>query len=150
LSINMTLVWAAARHAPALGWDEWKRMSLANHEATYPEIWEGTLSGPDCYNAPESSRPGRTWAMPGTTVCMQAFPVNNGHAHAQPILSYLRLLGVEPTDTGALRVGSGDGSYASSTFTRNLDGSGRVSALGPVVIESVNGRVEGGAGEVAW
>ena len=95
-SINMTLVWAAARHAPALGWDEWKRLSLAGHEATYPDVWEGTLSGPDCYNAPESPRAGRTWGVPG--IRMQAFPVNNGHAHAQPLLSYLRLLGVEPTE----------------------------------------------------
>jgi hypothetical protein len=147
-SINMTLIWAAARHAPALGWDEWKRLSLAGHEAAYPDIWEGTVSGPDCYNAPESPRAGRTWGMPG--ISMQAFPVNNGHAHAQPLLSYLRLLGVEPTDDGALRAGAGDGSFASATFTRNADGSGRLHALGPVVVETASGRVEGGPGEVAW
>lgn len=149
LSINMTLVWAAARHAPAMGWDEWKRMSLANHEATYPDVWEGTLSGPDCYNAPESATPGRTWGWAGAPFAMQAFPVNNGHAHAQPILAYLRLLGVEPTGDGSLLVGSGGGSFVTRTFTRHADGSGRLAARGPVVIETVNGRVVG-TGEVAW
>jgi glycosyl hydrolase family 36 len=146
-SINMTLVWAAARHAPALGWDEWQRSQLAAHEAAYPGEWEGTVSGPDCYNAPESPRAGRTWGMPG--ISMQHFPVNNLHSHAQPVFSYLRLLGIEPTATGALRVGSGDGSYASRTFARAADGHGRVTAAGPVVIESAHGRVEG-SGEVAW
>jgi hypothetical protein len=81
---------------------------------------------------------------------MQAFPVNNGHAHAQPLLSYLRLLGVEPAPDGSLRVGSGDGSFASATFTRNVDGSGRLLARGPVVIDSTRGRVEGDGGEVTW
>ena len=53
-SIQMTLVWAAARVSPATGWDEWRRMSPGSHTAAYPDIWEGTLSGPDAYNAPES------------------------------------------------------------------------------------------------
>ena len=61
-SINMTLIWAAARVSPDMAWDEWRRMTLASHAAAYPEIWEGTLSGPDAWNAPESTRPGRTWA----------------------------------------------------------------------------------------
>src|SRR5262249_6737677 len=91
-AINMTLIWAASRIDPALAWDEWNRMSLATHGATYPDIWEGTLSGPDSWNAPESPRAGRTWATP--TLAMQGFPVNNLHSHAQPLLAYLRLLGV--------------------------------------------------------
>ncbi|MFA5788128.1 MAG: hypothetical protein WDA71_14290, partial [Actinomycetota bacterium] len=61
-AISMTLVWAAARVDRALGWDEWSRMTLTAHSQAYPAIWEGTLSGPDCFNAPESERPGRTWA----------------------------------------------------------------------------------------
>src|SRR5207344_540556 len=86
--------------------DEWRRMSLASHTAAYPDVWEGTLSGPDSWNAPESIRPGRTWSA-APTFAMQAFPVNNMHSHAQPLLAYLRLLGVEPTARGTLAVGSG-------------------------------------------
>src|SRR5512144_2271258 len=99
----MTLIWAAPRVPNALAWDEWRRMTLAGHTAAYPGIWEGTLSGPDSYNAPESQRPGRTWGSP--LLAMQAFPVNNMHSHAQPLLAFLRLLGVEPTARGSLAVG---------------------------------------------
>ena len=38
-SINMTLVWAAARYRPAMAKDEWRRMLLANHARHYPTEW---------------------------------------------------------------------------------------------------------------
>ncbi|MFC4008899.1 GH36-type glycosyl hydrolase domain-containing protein [Nonomuraea purpurea] len=95
-AINMTLVWAAAEHLPELAWDWWRRMTLAAHTAAYPDIWEGTLSGPDAYLAPETGRPGRTWDLADVGVAMQAYPVANLHSHSQPLLAYLRLLGVEP------------------------------------------------------
>ncbi|MFI6790658.1 GH36-type glycosyl hydrolase domain-containing protein [Nonomuraea sp. NPDC050383] len=93
---NMTLIWAAADHVPELGWQWWRRMSLAAHAAAYPDVWEGTLSGPDAYLAPETDRPGRTWDLAGLGIAMQAYPVANLHSHSQPLLAYLRLLGVEP------------------------------------------------------
>jgi hypothetical protein len=98
----MTLVWAAARVAPAMAWDAWRRMTLGAHTAAYPAIWEGTLSGPDSWNGPESTRPGRTWSA-APAFAMQAFPVNNSHSHAQPLLAYLRLLGIEPTPSARSR-----------------------------------------------
>jgi hypothetical protein len=147
-SINMTLVWAAARVSPALAWDEWRRMGLTAHTEAYPDIWEGTLSGPDAWNAPESHRAGRTWAAP-PTFAMQAFPVNNMHSHAQPLLAYLRLLGVEPTSRGTLAVGDG-ARFRSKIFRLARDGHGRVSARGPVVLETTHGTVRGGPGSVDW
>jgi hypothetical protein len=146
LSINTTLIWAAARLAPELAWDEWRRMSLRNHARHYPEVWEGTLSGPDAYNAPESPRPGRTWKS--QAFAMQAFPVNNLHSHSQPLLAYLRLLGVEPTPNGTLAVGRG-GEYSSRVFSLREDGSGRLRSTGEVQLETVRGPVRG-RGEVAW
>jgi hypothetical protein len=95
-SINMTLIWAAARYDQDLGWEEWRRMTLHAHSTAYPGIWSGTLSGPDAYLPPESDRPGETWAWPDLGIAMQAYPVANLHSHAQPLLAYLRLLGVEP------------------------------------------------------
>ena len=148
-SINMTLIWAAARVYPELAWNEWRRMTLTAHQEVYPDIWEGTLSGPDEYNAPESPRAGHTWAIPALNIGMQAFPVNNLHSHAQPLLAYLRLLGIEPTDEGSLRVGSG-AEFSSPTFTLRADGSGRLAAAGPVVIETERGPVQGGPGDVTW
>ena len=148
-AVNMTLVWAAARVDHSLAWDEWRRMSLSAHQAAYPGIWEGALSGPDAYNAPESPRAGHTWALPALDLAMQAFPVNNQHSHAQPLLAYLRLLGIEPTEGGSLHVGEG-GEFASRTFTLRDDGSGRLAAIGRVVVEAPRGTVEGGPGEVAW
>lgn len=147
-AINMTLIWAAAKVAPELAWDEWRRMSLSAHAAAYPSIWEGTLSGPDSWNAPESVRPGRTWAAP-PVLAMQAFPVNNLHSHAQPLLAYLRLLGIEPTRRGSLATGSG-GSFASRTFRLETDGHGSLQALGPVTLETAYGEVSGVRGEVGW
>nr|WP_042193961.1 hypothetical protein [Kibdelosporangium sp. MJ126-NF4]CEL20982.1 Chitobiose phosphorylase [Kibdelosporangium sp. MJ126-NF4]CTQ95504.1 Chitobiose phosphorylase (EC 2.4.1.-) [Kibdelosporangium sp. MJ126-NF4] len=105
-SISVTLVWAAARISPDLAWDEWRRMSLRSHTAAYPDIWSGTLSGPDAYLPPESERPGETWAMPDMGVAMRAHPVANLHSHSQPLLAYLRLLGVEPGSTGPLPGGT--------------------------------------------
>jgi hypothetical protein len=148
-SINMTLVWAAARHRPELAWDEWRRMSLTNHQAAYPAVWEGTLSGPDSYLAPEGTRPGQTWALPHIGVAMQAYPVANLHSHAQPILAYLRLLGVEPDAAGRLRVGAG-GAFHSPVFSVNADGSGTLNTTGPTEIVTAAGRTVGGTGRIAW
>jgi hypothetical protein len=84
----------ASRYDPGLAWDEWRRMTLHAHTAAYPEVWTGTLSGPDCYLAPDSDRPGETWALPGFGTAMQAWPVANLHSHSQPLLALLRLLGI--------------------------------------------------------
>ncbi len=147
-SINMTLVWAGARVSPALGWDEWRRMTLASHTAAYPTFWEGTLSGPDSWNAPESTRPGRTWSA-APAFAMQAFPVNNMHSHSQPLLAYLRLLGVEPTPRGTLAVGGG-ADFTSNVFRLASSGRGHLRASGPVVVETGRGTVRGGPGPVRW
>ncbi len=147
-AIDMTLVWAAAHVDRALAWDAWRRMTLHAHTESYPAIWEGTLSGPDAWNAPEFSRAGRTWAAPG--FAMQAFPVNNLHSHAQPLLAYLRLLGVEPTPRGTLAVGDG-GRFRSATFRLEREGHGRLRAAGPVTLETAHGTVSGGGpGTVRW
>jgi hypothetical protein len=147
-SINMTLVWAAARVAPALAWDEWRRMTLANHAAAYPTIWEGTISGPDSWNAPESTRPGRTWGA-APAFAMQAFPVNNMHSHSQPLLAYLRLLGVEPTARGTLAVGGG-GEFRSQVLRLARSGHGSLRPKGRVVVETGYGTVGGGPSRVGW
>jgi hypothetical protein len=147
-AINMTLIWAAARVAPDLARDEWRRMTLRAHTGHYPEIWEGTLSGPDAWNAPEYSRPGRTWANPAG-FAMQSYPVHNLHAHAQPLLSYLRLLGVEPTAGGRLAVGRA-GHFESRILRVARDGHGSLRARGKVILETPHGTVEGGPGIVSW
>jgi hypothetical protein len=114
-AINMTLIWAAADHVPELGWQWWRRMSLAAHANAYPDVWEGTLSGPDAYLAPETDRPGRTWDLADLGIAMQAYPVANLHSHSQPLLAYLRLLGVEPFSE---RAGTGEGArFASRALT---------------------------------
>ena len=80
---------------------------------------------------------------------MQAFPVNNSHSHAQPLLAYLRLLGVEPTPAGTLAVGKG-GRFASPVFELRTSGRGRLEALGEVTLETTRGAVRGGPGTVRW
>src|SRR5262249_31095003 len=145
---SMTLVWAAARVAPDVAWDEWRRMTLGAHTAAHPAIWEGTLSGPDSWNAPESRRPGRTWSA-APAFAMQAFPVNNMHSHAQPLLAYLRLLGVEPTPRGTLAVGRG-AQFRSPVFHVAASGHGMLRPTGAVVVESPFGTVQGGPERLGW
>jgi hypothetical protein len=142
-AINATLVWAAARAGADWAWDEWQRMSLARHTHEYQDIWEGVLSGPDAWLGPEASRPGRTWAIPEAGISMQSFPVANAHAHAQPVLAYLRLLGVEPGADGSLRTGTSGASFASSTFALDGDGHGRLHGAGELVVRSVHGTATG-------
>lgn len=146
-SINMTLVWAAAHVDPELAWDEWRRMTLANHQRHYPGVWTGTLSGPDAYNGVESTRPGETWGS--KVLSMQANGMNNQHSHSQPLLSYLRLLGVEPRPDGRLHVGEG-ASFRSPSFRLAADGHGSLHARGPVALETKFGEVSGGPGRVEW
>jgi len=147
-SINMTLIWAAARVDQEMAWDEWRRNSLSNHSATYPTIWEGTLSGPDSFNGPEAEEPGRTWSA-DPLISMQQYPVSNLHNHSQPILSYLRLLGVEPTESGALKVGGG-GRFNSKTFSLHEDGSGSLSAAGEVRVQAQSGSYSTTGGKLEW
>lgn len=148
-AVNATLVWAAATIDPALAWDEWRRMTLAAHTTAYPDVWEGTLSGPDSYLAPELDRPGRTWSLPGIGLAMQAYPVSNLHSHAQPLLAYLRLLGIEPGQHGELRTGAG-ASFESPILTLRADGSGKLHTKGEVTVRTTTGRTVTGAGTVTW
>jgi hypothetical protein len=146
-SINMTLVWAAARLMPELAWDEWRRMTLAAHANAYPGIWEGTLSGPDSYNTPESPRAGHTWGT--AMLSMQQFPVNNMHSHSAPLLGYLRLLGIEPGSDGELRVGGG-GTFQSEVFRLSADGHGSVRSSSDIHVQSRHGATEGRRGVLEW
>jgi hypothetical protein len=148
LAVNGPLVWAAARAGADWAWDEWQRMSLARHTEVYPSIWEGVLSGPDAWLGPEASRPGRTWAATDAGIAMQTFPVANAHAHAQPLLAYLRLLGVEPGDDGALRTGGG-ASFRSRTFALEEDGHGQLHGAGEVRVRSMHGTAKGSP-SVTW
>jgi hypothetical protein len=85
-SINGTLVWALALVNGEMAWDEWQKNTLARHAHTYPDMWFGIWSGPDCYHSVLSKWPG------GTGV---DFPVLNMHSHAWPLYSAIKLLGTE-------------------------------------------------------
>ena len=74
---------------------------------------------------------------------------NNLHSHSQPILSYLRLLGIEPTADGTLQVGGG-ASFESPTFSLGDDGHGWLESRGEVHVTSEHGNVSGAAGRLEW
>lgn len=148
-ALNMTLIWAAAEIRPELARDEWRRMSLAAHATAYPDVWEGTLSGPDAFASPLSDHPGRTWSLPDLGLSMQAYPVANLHSHAQPLLAYLRLLGVEPTASGELSV-RGGGRFTSRVLTVQPDGSGTVRAAHKIRVRTRTGRIVTGQGVLTW
>jgi hypothetical protein len=138
------LIWALSKVDTELAWDEWRRFSLTGHTNAYPNIWEGTLSGPDAYNAPEARQPGRTWGA------CQTWPTNNPHAHAQPLLAYLRLLGVQPLPDGSLQASGGEGAFRSATLDLGADGTGALISIGPISVTTAAGRIDGGPGKTRW
>jgi len=90
-AINGTLVWALAMVDGSMAWDEWKKNSLTRHAETYPDMWFGIWSGPDAYNSVLAKNPGFT---------QPDFPVMNMHAHAWPLYSASKLLGLEFNEAG--------------------------------------------------
>ena len=85
-AINGTLVWALALSNGEMAWNEWQKNTLAHHAETYPDMWFGIWSGPDCYHSVLSKWPGGTGVN---------FPVLNMHSHAWPLYSAIKLLGTE-------------------------------------------------------
>ena len=112
-------------------------------------MWEGTLSGPDAYLAPESERPGQTWALARGRRRHAGLPGRQPARHAQPLLGYLRLLGVEPTGDGRLRC-DGGADFESRTLLVRPDGSGRLRSVGPIEVLTRDGSAIRGTGELTW
>jgi hypothetical protein len=138
-SVNMTLVWAASTVSALYAQDEWGRMTLASHSKHVPESWAGTLSGPDAWNSPETKRPGETWAYPWLS--MQDYPIGNMHSHSQPLLAYLRLLGICPLADGTLQCGRG--SFESAIIKLNEDGHGYWRGAGNITLTTKHGQTSG-------
>ena len=106
-SINGTLVWALANEEKELGWEEWKKNTLAYHAEAYPDIWYGIWSGPDSYNSVLSDHPGHTYVSADNAnkevlsgVNWTDFPVMNMHPHAWPLYDVVKLFGLEFTSNG--------------------------------------------------
>jgi hypothetical protein len=116
-SINGTLIWALSLVDDEMGWDEWKKNTLAYHAENFPDVWYGIWSGPDVYNSSLSKYPGQTgFAEPVLTKKVVAaedeavlghetinwtdFPVFNLHPHAWPIYDVTRLIGITFTPEG--------------------------------------------------
>ncbi len=116
-SINGTLIWALSLVNREMGWDEWKKNSLAYHAENFPDVWYGTWSGPDVYNSSLSKYPGQTaFAEPVLTkkvvpaddevvlgyetINWTDFPVFNLHPHAWPLYDVTRLIGITFTPEG--------------------------------------------------
>jgi hypothetical protein len=73
----------------------------------------------------------------------------NMHAHAQPLLAYLRLCGVEPTSRGTLAV-DGGADFRSRVLRLDASGHGRLRTLGRVTVETRAGTVVGARRRVSW
>jgi hypothetical protein len=90
-----------------LGWEEWKKNSLAYHADAYPDIWYGIWSGPDSYNSSLSDYPGHTYVSADNKdkevlsgINWTDFPVMNMHPHAWPLYDVVKLFGLEFTTDG--------------------------------------------------
>ncbi len=90
-----------------LGWNEWKKNSLAYHAEAYPDIWYGIWSGPDSYNSVLSKHPGHTYISADNKdkevlsgINWTDFPVMNMHPHAWPLYDIPKLFGLEFTTDG--------------------------------------------------
>ena len=90
-----------------LGWEEWKKNTLAYHAEAYPDIWYGIWSGPDSYNSSLSDYPGHTYVSAENKdkevlsgINWTDFPVMNMHPHAWPLYDVPKLFGLEFTTDG--------------------------------------------------
>jgi len=116
-SINGTLIWALSLVDGQMGWDEWKKNTLAYHAENFPDVWYGIWSGPDTYNSDLSRYPGQTVFDEGLITGEQKvadedelmghlaidwtdFPVFNLHPHAWPLYDLTRLVGINFTREG--------------------------------------------------
>jgi len=116
-SINGTLIWALSLVNSEMGWDEWKKNTLAYHAENFPNVWYGIWSGPDTYNSDLSKYPGQTVFDEGLISGEQEiedgeehlghmgltwtdFPVFNLHPHAWPLYDITRLMGITFTPQG--------------------------------------------------
>ncbi len=116
-SINGTLIWALSLVDGQMGWDEWKKNTLAYHAENFPDVWYGIWSGPDTYNSDLSKYPGQTVFNEGLITGEQKvededelmghlatawtdFPVFNLHPHAWPLYDITRLIGINFTRKG--------------------------------------------------
>jgi len=97
-AVNSLLTWAYSLYNKDYAWEEFKKNTLASHAETYPNIWYGIWSGPDSYNSPESSRPGEAAAHQATA--LTDHPVFNANQHANPLLSLIKLAGINPRKEG--------------------------------------------------
>ena len=116
-SINGTLIWALSLVNGEMGWDEWKKNTLAYHAENFPDVWYGIWSGPDTYNSDLSKYPGQTVfdeslitgeresedkeeLMGHFATAWTDFPVFNLHPHAWPLYDITRLIGINFTREG--------------------------------------------------
>jgi len=116
-SINGTLIWALSLVNGEMGWDEWKKNTLAYHAENFPDVWYGIWSGPDTYNSDLSKYPGQTVfdeslitgerefedkeeLMGHFATAWTDFPVFNLHPHAWPLYDVTRLVGINFTLEG--------------------------------------------------
>ena len=96
--LTSLLTWGYALQDPPRAQRLLHKQLLATHARTYPELWPGVWSGPDCYNAPYAMDPGGTFVQPATP--MAEFPVMNAHTHAGPLFALIKVLGLEAGPDG--------------------------------------------------
>ncbi|MCL2008626.1 MAG: hypothetical protein FWG77_11150 [Treponema sp.] len=106
-SINGTLIMALNKIDPAEAYDEWRKNTLANHAEHYPEVWEGTWSGPDTFNSILSDSPGRTFIINDPESRSERlswidFPVYNLHPHAWTLYNAASLIADSFTKEGVV------------------------------------------------
>jgi Glycosyl hydrolase 36 superfamily, catalytic domain/Glycosyltransferase family 36 len=99
LSINSTLVWGLSKVSPERAWKELIANTLFNHARTYPSVWLGTWSGPDCYLPSNSERPGETWIFPHY-FGLQNWPIQILFPHSEILNGTLWSLGIEASAEG--------------------------------------------------
>jgi len=86
-----------------LAFSTYKKMMLAKHAETYPDIWFGVWSGPDTYNSFMSSeQEGKTLFSQTSNQILNKmdFPVMCTHVHAQPLYYILKIAGIQPSYEG--------------------------------------------------
>lgn len=97
-ALNGLLSPALAATDPEHAWRVFLENTLHAHAEAYPNVWYGTWTGPDSYNAFYAERPGETFVHLATP--MTDFPAANMNVHSSVLSALDALVGIEPTVEG--------------------------------------------------
>jgi len=92
-ALDWLLAWGLKVQAPEKSLAFIERASMHHRAEVYPNIWYGTWSAPDSFNADNAERPGEAFYHVSTPMC--DFPFANNNLHGCFLLATIKQAGIQ-------------------------------------------------------